>query len=92
MVYWRGYMEAMTAAQQAIMEREASHIEEAARVITQSLQRDGVLLCWLLRISVPKKCVADDALKSFSAPSLDQADSDTDAHIAVYFSALERIS
>ena|SRR6266567_80628 len=109
MVYWRGYMEAMIAAQQAIMEREASHIEEAARVITQSLQRDGVLhmfgsghshlppeeafyLCWLLRISVPKKCVADDALKSFSAPSLDQADSDTDAHIAVYFSALERIS
>jgi uncharacterized phosphosugar-binding protein len=43
MVYWRGYMEAMIAAQQAMMEREASHIEEAARVIMQSLQRDGVL-------------------------------------------------
>src|SRR5258708_40208628 len=36
-------MEAMIAAQQAIMEREASHIEEATRVITQSLRRDGVL-------------------------------------------------
>jgi uncharacterized phosphosugar-binding protein len=43
MVYWRSYMEAMIAAQQAMMEREASHIEEAARVITQSLRRDGVL-------------------------------------------------
>src|SRR5215468_6122615 len=43
MAYWRSYMEAMIAAQQAIIEREASHIEAAARVITQSLQRDGVL-------------------------------------------------
>src|SRR5260221_7751687 len=43
MAYWRSYMEAMIAAQQAIMEREASHIEEATRVITQSLRRDGVL-------------------------------------------------
>ena len=43
MAYWRSYMEAMIAAQQALMEREASHIEEAARVITQSLRRDGVL-------------------------------------------------
>src|SRR6266567_8030250 len=43
MAYWRSYIEAMIAAQQAIMEREASHIEEAARVITQSLRRDGVL-------------------------------------------------
>ncbi len=43
MVYWRSYMEAMIAAQQAIMEHQASAIEEAARVITQSLRRDGVL-------------------------------------------------
>jgi len=43
MAYWRSYMEAMIAAQQAIMAREASHIEEAARVVTQSLRRDGVL-------------------------------------------------
>src|SRR5260370_33254537 len=43
MVYWRSYMEAMIAAQQAIMEHQASAIEEAARVITQSLHRDGVL-------------------------------------------------
>ncbi len=43
MAYWRTYMEAMIEAQQTIMEREASSIEEAARVITQSLRRDGVL-------------------------------------------------
>jgi len=43
MAYWRSYMEAMIAAQQAIMESQASAIEEAARVITQSLRRDGVL-------------------------------------------------
>jgi uncharacterized phosphosugar-binding protein len=43
MTYWRSYMEAMIAAQQAIMEREASHIEEAARIITQSLRRDSVI-------------------------------------------------
>ena len=43
MAYWRSYMEAMIAAQQAMMEREAASIEEAARVITQSLRRDGVL-------------------------------------------------
>ena len=43
MAYWRSYMEVMIAAQQAIMEREAFHIEEAARVITQSLRRDGLI-------------------------------------------------
>ena len=43
MAYWRDYMEAMIAAQQAIIEHQASTIEEAARVITQSLRRDGVL-------------------------------------------------
>ena len=43
MTYWRSYIEEMIAAQQAIMEREASHIEEAARIITQSLRRDGVI-------------------------------------------------
>jgi uncharacterized phosphosugar-binding protein len=43
MAYWRTYMEAMIEAQQAIMEREAAHIEEAARIITQSLRRDGIL-------------------------------------------------
>jgi uncharacterized phosphosugar-binding protein len=43
MAYWRRYMEAMIAAQHVIMEREASHIEEAARVIMQSLRRDGVI-------------------------------------------------
>jgi uncharacterized phosphosugar-binding protein len=43
MAYWRSYMEAMITAQQTIMEREASNIEEAARVITQSLRRNGVL-------------------------------------------------
>ncbi len=43
MAYWRSYMEAMIVAQQAMMEREASNIEEAARVITQSLRRNGVL-------------------------------------------------
>jgi uncharacterized phosphosugar-binding protein len=43
MAYWRSYMEAMIAVQQAIMEHQASHIEEAARVITQSLRRYGVL-------------------------------------------------
>src|SRR2546421_6254354 len=36
-------MEAMVAAQQAVMEHQASAIEEAARFITQSVQRDGVL-------------------------------------------------
>jgi hypothetical protein len=39
MAYWRSYMEAMIAAQQAMMEREAASIEEAARVITQSFYR-----------------------------------------------------
>jgi len=43
MAYWRSYIEAMIAAQQAMMEREASNIEEAARIITQSLRRNGVL-------------------------------------------------
>lgn len=43
MAYWRRYMEEMIKAQQAMMEREASHIEEAARVITQSLRRGGIL-------------------------------------------------
>ena len=32
MVYWRGYMEAMIAAQQANMEHQASAIEEAAEL------------------------------------------------------------
>lgn len=43
MAYWRSYMDAMIAAQQAMMEREAPNIEEAARVITQSLRHNGVL-------------------------------------------------
>jgi uncharacterized phosphosugar-binding protein len=43
MDYWRHYMEAMIEAQQAIMEREATAIKEAVRVIAQSLRRDGVL-------------------------------------------------
>jgi uncharacterized phosphosugar-binding protein len=43
MAYWRIYMQAMIEAQQAIMEREAPAIEEAALVITQSLRRDGIL-------------------------------------------------
>jgi len=43
MAYWRSYMEEMITAQQAIIEREASHIEEAAHIITQSLRRDGVI-------------------------------------------------
>ena len=32
MAYWRSYMEAMIAVQQAIVEREASAIEEAAEL------------------------------------------------------------
>lgn len=43
MAYWRTYMEAMIALQQAMMEREASHIEEAARIITQALRGKGIL-------------------------------------------------
>jgi len=39
-----------------------------------------------------KKCVADDATRSFCAPSLHQAEGDTIAHIAVYCSVLEQIS
>jgi uncharacterized phosphosugar-binding protein len=43
MAYWRNYMEAMIEAQKAIMDHEAASIEEAARVITESLRRGGVL-------------------------------------------------
>lgn len=43
MAYWRSYMEAMIGLQQAMMEREASHIEEAARIITRALRSKGVL-------------------------------------------------
>jgi uncharacterized phosphosugar-binding protein len=43
MTYWYNYMQAMIDAQQAIMQREAASIEEAARVITQSLRQGGVL-------------------------------------------------
>src|SRR5438067_921174 len=43
MDYWRHYMQAIIESQQAIMEREATAIEEAVRVIAQSLRRDGVL-------------------------------------------------
>jgi hypothetical protein len=47
-----------------------------------------VLAPWDIR---SKKCVVNDALRFFSAPSLYLADGDFVAHIAVYFSVLERI-
>jgi uncharacterized phosphosugar-binding protein len=43
MAYWRSYMEAMIEAQRAMMDHQAASIEEAARVITESLRRGGVL-------------------------------------------------
>ena len=43
MSYWQTYMQAMIAAQQAILQREAASMEQAARVITDSLRQGGVL-------------------------------------------------
>lgn len=43
MAYWRQYMEAILERQEAMMEREASSIEEAVRVIARSLRRNGIL-------------------------------------------------
>jgi uncharacterized phosphosugar-binding protein len=43
MAYWRTYMEAMIEAQAAMMDRQAAAIEEAGRVVTESLRRGGVL-------------------------------------------------
>jgi hypothetical protein len=39
-----------------------------------------------------KKCVTDDAIRPFSAPSLQQADGHRAAHCGVYCPVLERIS
>ncbi|TMB85516.1 MAG: SIS domain-containing protein [Chloroflexi bacterium] len=43
MAYWRKYMEAMLEAQAAIIRDQADAIEEAGRVITESVRRGGVL-------------------------------------------------
>lgn len=43
MSYWQNYMQAMIAAQQAIIRREAASIEQAAHMITESLRRGEVL-------------------------------------------------
>jgi uncharacterized phosphosugar-binding protein len=43
MAYWRRYIEAMIAAQAAIIETQAGAIEEAARAVTESIRKGGVL-------------------------------------------------
>ena len=43
MSYWQTYIQAMIDAQHAIMQREAASIEQAARIITDSLRQGGVL-------------------------------------------------
>ena len=43
MAYWRKYMEAMLKAQAAIIRNQADAIEQAGRVITESVRRGGVL-------------------------------------------------
>jgi uncharacterized phosphosugar-binding protein len=43
MAYWRDYMQAMIAAQTAIIDHQAASIEEAGRVISESLRRGGIL-------------------------------------------------
>ena len=43
MAYWRRYMEAMLEAQSAIIRNQGEAIEEAGRVITDSVRRGGVL-------------------------------------------------
>jgi len=49
-------------------------------------------LCWLLRISVPKKSANDDSTSSFSWQSTHQISGVKVSHTTVYFLILERIS
>jgi len=43
MSYWQSFIEAIIAAQQGLIKREAQSIEEAAKVVTESLRKGGIL-------------------------------------------------
>jgi hypothetical protein len=55
-------------------------------------QKSGTCACTGNLGYLFEKCVTDDAIKSFFARVIHQAESDTVAHLTFYYSPLERIS